>query len=149
MHKEGTFVEIPLPNGCFGVGRVLKDPLMCFYHAEFDVIPDMTDVVNKAIAFAVWVHRSALNKKGWRKIGFLELDGTEPDPFFFRQDAISKKLYLHKHGNERLATLKEVDGLERAAVWDKHHIEDRLDDVICGREQRWVRKLIPASVPMS
>jgi len=140
--KPGTFVAIPLPNGRFGVGRVLKSPLMAFYSIELDHFPLESEIssIDLIVAFAVWVHRSAIGKRGWQKIGFREISGNEPDPFFFRQDAISRKLYLHRNGQERLATFDEVESLEVAAVYDHHHVEDRLDAFLLKRPKpQWVR----------
>jgi hypothetical protein len=37
--------------------------------------------------------------------------------------------------------LEEVKGLERAAVWEADHIEDRLTDYIDGKENKWVKSL--------
>jgi hypothetical protein len=41
------------------------------------------------------------------------------------------------------ASYGECTSLERAAVWDTEHIEDRLEDYFNGRENKWVESLKP------
>lgn len=62
-------------------------------------------------------------------------------PWFFRQDVISKVLSLYQDGIERPATREECEGLERAAVWSAEHIENRLDDHLEGRTNKWIEAL--------
>ena len=45
---------------------------------------------------------------------------------------------------ERLAIAEECVGLERAAVWEPEHVEDRLRDHFAGRSNRWVESLKPS-----
>lgn len=48
---------------------------------------------------------------------------------------------LYQGGKETPATKTEAKGLERAAVWDPEHIQDRLRDHYMGRLNKWVKLL--------
>ena len=50
-------------------------------------------------------------------------------------------LKIYENGNVRAATRAECEGLEREAVWDPEHIEDRLSDYFSGKPNKWVDSL--------
>lgn len=50
-------------------------------------------------------------------------------------DAVSSKF------GEIPALLEECENLEVAAVWDAHHVEDRLRDHFDGRPNEWVESM--------
>jgi len=140
--EVGAILEIPLPTGGKGYARVLKKPLLAFYavKSEGKLTPD--EVVRQPLAFKVWVMNSALMSGAWTVIGQAPLQAELLDePWFFKQDAISKALTLCRDGVERPATKDECKGLERAAVWSACHVESRLEDHLMGRPNRWVESL--------
>ena len=63
------------------------------------------------------------------------------DPYFFKQDVISKNVYIYRNGMEIAASAEDCLGLECAAVWSAEHIESRLEDYINGRSNRFVEGL--------
>jgi hypothetical protein len=80
----------------------------------------------------------------WQKLGHASLSEELSKPtLFFKQDPINpKKLWIsYPDGSERKATLTEIDGLERLAVWDPDHAEERLEDYFSGKPNRWVESL--------
>ncbi len=137
----GDVIEIPLDEGT-GYARILPDPLMAFYDVRATAPLDCAAVVAHPIAFKIWVMHSAISSGRWRIVGNLPL-GPELDvaPWFFKQDALSKKLSLYRDGAGRPATLEECQGLERAAVWSAEHVESRLSDHLAGRPNKFVESL--------
>lgn len=139
----GQMVEIDLGLGLKAYGRVLEKPLFAFYDRavhEGDH-PSLADVCGWPVAFKIWVMNYAVTRGRWRVIEALPLS---PDmlvkPDFFKQDMITGRLSIHDDGAppryERPATLAQCEGLERAAVWEPEHVEDRLRDHFAGRPNR-------------
>lgn len=137
-------MEVPLPTGGKGYGRVLKSPLMAFYSAKAECSLPAEDILRKPIAFRVWVMRSAIDSGRWPVVGHAPLEPElQTSPMFFKQDAISKAFTLYRDGAERPATLDECNGLECAAAWSAQHVESRLEDHLMGRPNKWVESLKP------
>jgi len=85
----------------------------------------------------------AVKRGRWAVVGHIALDEAlmNPPPFFM-QDALRKDSFsLYQKGQIRPATKSECVGLERAAVWDPTHVEDRLRDHYAGRKNKWVESL--------
>lgn len=138
----GNIVQILLSDGNHGYGRILVHPLMAFYGISSMNLIDCAEIIASPIAFKVWVMDSAVTSGRWKVVGNAPLEPEhEVSPCFFKQDAISKKLSLYRHGVEGPATLEECEGLERAAVWSAEHVERRLEDYFAGRNNKSVEAL--------
>ncbi len=131
---EGDIFEIKLPDGDLAFGRVLPDPLCAFYDLKCKVAPSLDDILGAKVLFKIWVMNHTFWYARWPTIGNRPL---EPDlknqPVFAKVDPITKKLSTYHMGQERPASREEVQGLERAAVWDPEHVESRLSDYFAGR----------------
>jgi len=62
------------------------------------------------------------------RVGHDPAQGPEDDwpPPNSVRDPISGAMRIYHHGHMRPAAPGEAEGLERAAVWDLHHLIDRL-----------------------
>jgi hypothetical protein len=141
--REGDFVQIDLGGGQACYGRVLKNPLMAFYDLLAAKPIAIEDVGVQPVLFRIWVMNYAVKKGRWPIIGHLPLerDLLEP-PRFFKVDPISKRLFIYSNsGKDESASHQECRGLERAAVWDPEHVEDRLRDHFAGRPNKWAESL--------
>jgi hypothetical protein len=133
--KVGDILRINLGNGIFGYGRVLLDPLMAFYDikTEENKIPTIDDIVRSPILFRVWVMRSAIKSDNWEILGNIPVDTSlSIQPDFFKQDPISKKFYIYRDAKDILVSREACIGLERAAVWEAAHVENRLRNYFMG-----------------
>jgi hypothetical protein len=148
--QEGQVVRIDLGQGAHAFARVLGDPLFAFYDKLFkdDHGVAVDEIVQLPVAFKIWVANSAVTKGIWPIVGNLPLTADlSVVPAFFKQDALSGRISIHKEvpewapTYERPASITEVRGLERAAVWDPIHVEDRLRDHFAGEENKWVKSL--------
>jgi hypothetical protein len=141
----GDIVEVGLGGGEWAFGRVLKKPLMAFYNLKAAQPPPIESIVAAPVAFKVWVMNYAITDGDWSVIGHAPLTSDlEEAPAFFKRDPISHKLSIYfGRGIERPASLKEVEGLECAAVWEPEHVADRLKDFFAGRPNKWVDSMRP------
>lgn len=134
-HEPGAFLRIPLSGGMFAYGRHLEDPYTAFYdYTTPDPSSDLDIIETKPVLFRLSVRTSDL--KRWERIGIRDLEGEVAEPvvaFHQEIDDFRKCIIFDSIGNERAATPKECDGLERDAVWDAHQIEQRLLDTFEGR----------------
>ena len=145
--KLGTVIAIPLNSRLFGFGLILSRPQI----AVLDVksgrpeLPVLEGPIDGHVLFHVSVMRSAVLSDAWRKIGEIELpDSLKKEPWTFNQDLMSGEIYLTKTGSEDVPTTPEgIRGLERVAVWEGEHLEDRIRDHFAGRPNKWVESLRP------
>lgn len=152
--KPGQFVEIDLGDGSAAVGRVLAEPVMAFYGRRFRRGQnwDLEEIAREAIAFRIPVMNHAVTSGQWRVIGAAPLsEELKEIPEFFRQDAVTGDLFIYQEipelapTYERPADLSECLHLERAAVWEPSHVEDRLRDLFADKPNRWREDLRPKS----
>jgi hypothetical protein len=89
------------------------------------------------------VHKSAWSTGRWRKVAKIEvpLSLLAPQPKFIQDQFNSRKFELYVRGEMRSASRAECEGLERAAVWDPEHVEQRLQDHLAGVPNVWTEQL--------
>lgn len=146
---EGDVVRIDLGGGWRAYARVLREPLLAFYDLKTNQDPAIEAIVSSPIAFKIWVMNSAITSGRWSVIGHDDLAGTEPQEWFCKEDPLSGRLSKYSEGEEVTTTFEECSTLERAAVWEAEHVEDRLRDHFKGRPNKWVDslRLKPRSEP--
>lgn len=141
----GDLVQIQRPSGGVAFGYVLEQPLVAFFDHDATSVPDdPSQLLGEKIAFALWVMDSAVTSGRWKVLGnFPATDALRQlKPWFFKLDPISKKLSRTQDGSREVAAQPgECRELERAAVWDPEHVEERLDDHFAGRPNKWVESL--------
>ncbi|MFF8381574.1 immunity 26/phosphotriesterase HocA family protein [Streptomyces sp. NPDC015661] len=134
MSGPGTYLRIPLADGSWGYGRVLTTTYTAFYdYRTAGPSDDLDDLDTRPLLFAQAVRLSDGDR--WEPIGSRPLAGAAARPVvLFTQDRADfrKCVIFDSEGVERRAAPEECVGLERAAVWDAHHIERRLLDTFLG-----------------
>lgn len=140
--KEGDFVRIRLDNDSACFARVLADPLIAFYDMRAVDSPTVEELESLPILFKIWVMNNAITSGRWPVIGHLPLDASlRQSVNFFKQDPISKKVYIYRDDQEYPASKEDCNGMECAAVWSAEHVEDRLRDHYAGVANKWVESL--------
>ena len=153
--KPGDILMISLAGDKFAYAHVSKkSPFIIFYDYFEDAPLQPEDIVKLPIGFRVGVYDDVLQSGRWPKVGWMDSPQLSVNPPLFKQDSISGTLSIYHDdyadsGYERLATLSEVTGLERAAVWDADHIEDRLLCHFTGKSCKWVVPVDVSKVPSS
>jgi hypothetical protein len=135
MYKPGSFLRIPLADGSFGYGRVLELPFDAFYdYRTTSPDSDLERIASKPILFRIVV--SHPYPKSWERIGWREIEErlTQPIVQFNLEVGPARRCTIFDNlGNEREASPQECIGLEPAAVWESHGVEERLLDAFMGR----------------
>ncbi len=143
IDKPGTFLRIPLSDGSFGYGRVLETPYDAFYnYRTTDPDVNLDRIASKPVVFRIAVHHSALHR--WQPIGWKEIEAHLTQPIIqFTQDIgnFRRCTIFDTAGNERVAEPHECVGLEPAAVWEQHHVEERMLDFFMDRPNAYLERL--------
>jgi immunity protein 26 of polymorphic toxin system len=142
-NKPGTFMRIPLADGSFGYGRILEPPHSAFYnYRTTNPDSDLDRIASKPVLFRIPVRYSG--PRSWENIGWREIEAGLAQPIVqFTQDILNLQdcRIFDTAGNVRSATPEECVGLEAAAVWERHHVEERLLDFFMGRPNAAVEHL--------
>jgi hypothetical protein len=140
--KVGDIVSIPIGDNRVAFAWVLREPRLAFfdYDCDLEVVPAVGEIVLRPVAFQIWVMSGAVTSGLWSRVGHVTPgDDVLESPWFFKQDQISGKLSMTKTGAEEVPVDAAVcKFLERASVWEPHHVVDRLQDHFAGRPNKWV-----------
>ena len=142
LYKPGSFLRVPLADGSFGYGRVLKLPHDAYYDYRTDAPDsDLDRIAAKTILFKIAVRH--MDERGWEVIGWRKLEEQFSQPIVqFMQDRgnFHDCLIFDTAGNERSAEPQECIGLERSSVWEEVGVEERLLDTFMGRPNATVER---------
>jgi hypothetical protein len=145
----GALLRVPIGHGWHGYALTLPDAEFAFFDARMrdaHPIDEAGSVVGRAVLFRLFVFNKAVTSGRWMRVGKVDALPDElarPVPRFM-QDALCPDRYsIYVSGESRPATLAECEGLEKAAVWEAEHVEDRLRDHYAGVPNKWVESLRP------
>jgi hypothetical protein len=102
------------------------------------------EIVQVKSLFKVMVMDRAIKSFRWPVIGHVELPPVWLHPVkFYKQDALHpERLFIKwSDGTEIPTDLQGIERLEKAAIWDPEHVEDRIMDHFAGRPNRWLKSL--------
>jgi hypothetical protein len=143
--RPGAVISKQLDDGWTYYARLLEFPWAVFYrYRTKTAAEDAKTVASHPVLFTIAVHKSLLTDGGWEGFGYLPLDGSlqPPDAQAVWDDPDHCQI-IDRDGEMRPATPAECKGLEPAAVWEPEHVADRLQDAFAGRQNRWLRDLVP------
>jgi hypothetical protein len=138
----GNVIKIVLSDGSHTYARELRHPFVAVYDARDVSETDVAQIVKRPILFVVAVHDSAFS--GWKKVAFQPLEEGEAEvPLRFMQNIAdpNKCRIVDGNGVAREATPDECEGLERVAVWDPEHVDERLLAHFRGEPSQFVESL--------
>ena len=154
QREAGRVVRIPLGDGFVGWGRQLRSgSVRVEFYDRFDAEADAEqvdphEVVGSEVAFTVSVMDRAFRRtSSWMLLDVVPLSQQEQAEVYrsFKQDPLGAlSIYWEKPDGswgEDKATRAQCAGLERSAVWDPEHVEDRLRDHRAGRPNKWAESL--------
>ncbi len=142
--KIGDVVAIKLGDGTYGYGRVLPELLTAIYDLHSRELLELETILAAPVLFAVWVSDFAITDGTWPVLGNAPLTPEMLiEPVFFKKDPITGALTIYhpSTGKEVAATKEECSHLECAAVWQPHHMVDRIQDYFAGRPNKWAESL--------
>jgi hypothetical protein len=144
--NPGDVIAIPLGDGTFGFGRVLREPLIAFYDLRSSNLLRLEEILCAPVFLTLLVMNYPITSGSWPVIGNAPLPNELlKEPLFFKKDPITGALTVYRDstGEEVPATREECKELECAAVWEPHHIADRLQDHFANRTNKWVESMRP------
>lgn len=124
----GQVVEVPLPDGRFAYGRVMRDSGVAFYRSR-SAVAGRPPIGEAEPEFIVGVAESAL--RSLRVVGKDPFDDPEEEwpPAEKVRDPLTGAWRIYHRGEFRRATADECADLETAAVWDLEQLVHRLGGV--------------------
>ncbi|MGW8566662.1 hypothetical protein [Isoptericola sp. NPDC055881] len=125
--EPGTVIQIALPDGRYAYGRVLRDASVAFYSSRSDR-PGCPPIGAREYEFVVGVYEDVLRTEGVPAVGMdasADPDDEWPPPYSVR-DVLTGRSRIYHRGKMEPATEEQVRDLEPAAVWDWHHLVERL-----------------------
>jgi|SRR5882762_1686079 len=138
----GDIVEIPLGDETHTYAHVLQEASFGVYDCRVHEELTMEQVVSRPVLFFVAVMDYAIKTGRWRIVGHSPLDLLPRRPPTFIQDAMNRDSFsIYENGQIRPATREQCIGLERTAVWDPEHVEERIRDHYAGQKNKWLEAL--------
>ena len=134
-HTTGSFVRIGLADGSFAYARLLVSPYAAFYsYRTTSPKSDLDRIASSPILFRIAVRHLALNSWEFIVRRALEEQLTQPVVQFMQDLGDFRRCTIFDTaGHERAVEPQECVGLERAAVWERDSVEQRLLDTFLGR----------------
>jgi hypothetical protein len=124
--KLGDIYAIPLPNGMYAFGRVMRDAGIAIYKYIGSSVEDIPKT--EEYQFIVGVYKDVLQGGAWTVVGNRPFNNEEESwpPKEYILDQINGSYRIYHKGEMIPSTQEECEGLEEATVWDAHHIIDRI-----------------------
>ena len=144
--RIGDVLAIPLGDGTYSYGRVIREPLIAFYDLRSEEVPPLKTVLSAPLAFILFVMSYAVEDGDWQVIGNRPLeDHLLGEPLFFKKDPLAGSLAVYRDstGEEHPATRKS------ACIWSARPSGSPntwwIDSVIItlGARNKWVESLRP------
>lgn len=140
--KVGDLVKIPLGDGMHTYAHVLQEASFAVYDCRVADELAVEQVVGRPVLFFVAVMDHALKKGRWTIVGHSPLDDRLRRPPTFIQDPLNKNSFsIYENGQIKPSTREQCVGLERMAVWEPEHVEERIRDQYAGHNNKWVELL--------
>jgi hypothetical protein len=145
--KIGNIIKIKIDDNTFGFGRIITGGFIEFYDfisTETQSEDSLEKIIGSKVIFTLSIHKSWKKNGNWEIIGNNSNDIPNiPDQFMQNLSDPTNIKIIDSSGSARKATLEEVQGVERLAVWEDNHVEDRLRDHFNGKPNAWVEQLKP------
>jgi Domain of unknown function (DUF4259) len=134
IFEPGVLLRVDLDDQWHTYARMLaRSPKFAFYDCRVSIpVEDVLSIVKRPVLFVLAVSAS---RGHWPKIGHVPLEMAPiPIPDEFMQDIGTGACQIADEAfNRRPAKPEECVDLERVAVWDPAHVEERIRDHYAGR----------------
>ena len=125
--RVGDVFQLSLPDGRYAYGRIYRDASVGIYRTITDE-PQNPPIGSRDFIFHVGMYDDIITSGQCPIVGRDPFENPESEwpPPYYMKDKISGEYSLYHKGEIRPASEFECRGLEEAAVWDLHHIVDRI-----------------------
>jgi hypothetical protein len=142
----GAILEVNIEGQYYVYTQILGKAGYAFFdYKSKEKLEDLTVLLSARILFILSVYDDIITKGEWLKVGKLPIrSDLLVQPLQFIQDNLNPNNFEHYNPNTgeiTKATREECEGLERAAVWEANHVEDRIRDYYLGVPNIWVEQL--------
>lgn len=141
----GSVLEINIENKYYTYAQILHEVCVFFDYRSKEKISDFSILQEVPILFFLGVYNDVITKGIWPKVGKMPIrNDCKVVPNMFIQDSMHPdrfEIYITETGEIVPATKEECIGLERCAVWDSNHVEDRIRDHYLGVPCIWVEPI--------
>ncbi len=142
----GSILEINIDGKYYVYAQVLgKSGYAFFDYKSINKLIDFSVLESAPVLFIISVYNDVITQGYWKKVGKMEIrDDLEVQPLQFIQDKINPQafeLYNPNTGEVMPANKEQCIGLECAAVWEAHHVEERIRDYYLGVNNIWLDKI--------
>ena len=141
----GLIFKISLSDNSHSYGIYLGKASVAIFKIKTENNLSTSDILKEDVLFIVAVYDSAITSGRWEKVKTVPLDDRfKTLPLAFIQDSFdleSFEIYNPNTGEIIKSSRKDCLGLERAAVWEARHVEDRIRDYFSGKENVWTKQL--------
>lgn len=139
----GAILEINIEKSYYTYAQILGKANYAFFdYKSKEHLNDFKTLLDKPVLFITAVYDDVITQGHWLKVANLELrEDLQEIPMQFIQDALHPdrfEIYNPNTADTKKATKSQVKGLERAAVWEANHIEDRIRDYYNGVPCIWL-----------
>jgi len=135
QRTPGAFLKIPIDDVYHTYARILQEGIAFYDCRTTEKIDEMQRIASCPVLFITGVYNDVITQGHWLKVGKLPLEekfSLLPLQFIYDQIGEGFKIYDPNTGIIRPSTKQECYGLECCAVWDSHHVEERLRDHYLG-----------------
>ena len=142
---KGAILEIAVGNKYYYAQILHCKNYVFFDYVSSTHLKDLAVLLDKPALFYVGVYDDIVIDGYWVKIGNLPIRSEfQTVPMQFIQhphEKIEFELYNPNTGEIVNAKKEDCIGLECCAVWDKEHVEQRLEDYYNGVPNKWVEDM--------
>jgi hypothetical protein len=140
---QGSILEINIKNQYYTYAQILdKGGYVFFDYNSEKRLTDFSVLEDKPILFIICVYDDVIKQGHWPIVGKMNIrKNLNTQPMQFIQDALHPdrfEFYNPNTGESTPATREKVKGMERAAVWEANHVEDRIRDYYNGVPCIWL-----------
>lgn len=138
-------MEINVYNKYYCYAQIIQTKSLAFFDFRCkERVSKLKILETTSILFVLKVYFDIITQGHWIKVGKLpireELQVAPMQYIYHKFDKSQFELYDPNTGEIRPSTKEECRGLERCAVWDEHHVEDRLRDYYNGAPCIWLKE---------
>lgn len=138
----GSILLIPIED-YYCYAQILGKASYAFFDYKSTVpLPSFEELTKASVLFVVSVYNDVITTGIWEKIGTLpireELETLPNQYIYHKGECPEYELYITETGEIIPSTKEETKGLECCAVWDSHHVVDRIRCYYNGEHCIWL-----------
>jgi len=144
-YDTDKIVRIMIDENQYSFGRTLMKPYVAFYdYKTNEKQANIGEIITKPIMFILCIYDYVITKGRWEIVADVPNSAIDVAiPLQFLQDAFPPYScsLIDAQGNSISASIGECRRLERCAVWEPEHVEERIKDFYDGKKNIWAESL--------